>query len=101
MQRLYIQKLQIYLGVSKTIKILCTPLKIFKINPEDIQLLVSISLSMLPILKKELNDVKDACRAKNISFNFKNSKYILSRFLMSIIRKTNYIEESLIYKGYN
>lgn len=87
--------------VSKIIKNLCTPLKIFKINPKDIELLVSISLSMLPILRKELNEVKDACKAKNISFNVKNSKYILSKLLLSIIRKTNYIEEALISKGYN
>lgn len=87
--------------VSKTIKNLCMPLKIFKINPQDIELLVSISLSMLPILKKELNELKDACKAKNMSFNIKNSKYILSKLFLSIIRKTNHIEEALINKGYN
>lgn len=101
MLQLYTQILLIYLGIAKTIKILCTPLKIFKVNPEDVQLLVSISLSMLPILKKESYELKDACRAKGISFNLKNSKYILSKFFLSVIRKTNYIEEALISKGYN
>ena len=99
--QLYILKLQIYHGVSNSIKILCTPLKIFKVNVEDIGLLVSISLSMLPILRKELNELKEACKAKSMNFNIKNSKYILSKFLLSIISKTNYIEESLISKGYN
>lgn len=77
------------------------PLKIFKINPEEIGLLVSISLSMLPILKKELYEVKDACKAKNISFNLKNSKYILSKYFISLLKKVNQIEESLASKGYD
>ncbi len=92
---------QAYYGISETIKTLCSPLKFFKVNIDDIGLLISISLSMIPILKKELYEVKDACKAKNISFNFKNSKYILSKFFISLIRKVNQIEEALVSRGYN
>lgn len=87
--------------LAKTIEVLCTPLKIFKVNIEEIGLLVSISLSMIPILKKELYELKDACKAKNISFNIKNSKYVFSKFFLSLITRVNQIEESLISKGYN
>ncbi len=73
----------------------------FKINVKEIGLLVSISLSILPILKKEVYEVKDACRAKNISFNIKNSKYILSKYFITLLRKVNEMEESLISRGYN
>ncbi len=55
---------------------------------------------MLPILKKDLYEVKDACIAKNISFNIKNIKYILLKFSSSIIKRVNQIEEALIAKGY-
>lgn len=68
---------------------------------EEIGLLVSISLSILPILKKEMYEVKDACRAKNIPFNIKNFKYIISKYFISLLKKVNDMEESLISRGYN
>lgn len=87
-------------GVAETIKLLCTPLKIFKIDIENIKIMICISLSMISILKRDLYEVKNACKAKNITFNIKNMKYILSKFFLSLITRTNQIEESLISKGY-
>ena len=55
---------------------------------------------MIPILKNNLYELKNACKAKNISFNIKNMKYILSKFFLSLIMRINQIEESLISKGY-
>lgn len=63
--------------------------------------MICISLSMIPILKKDLYEIKDACKAKNMKFNIKNSKYILAKFFISLIRRVNQIEEALIAKGYN
>ena len=60
--------------VAKTVKKLCTPLKVFKINPEIVEVLVAIALSILPIMRKEYIEVKEACKAKNIPINLKNSK---------------------------
>lgn len=77
------------------------PLKLFNINTDEIKLLVCISLSMIPILKKELYEIRDSCKAKNMSLNVKNIKYILLKFCMSMIRRVNEIEDSLIAKGYN
>lgn len=77
------------------------PLKLFNINTDEIKLLVCISLSMIPILRKELYDIKDSCKAKNMEFNIKNIKYILLKFCMSIIRRVNELEDSLIAKGYD
>ena len=62
--------------------------------------MVCISLSMLPILKKELYETKEACIAKDITFNIKNMKIILAKFFLSLITKVNQLEESLIAKGY-
>ena len=61
--------------------------------------MVCISLSMLPILKKDLYEVKEACIAKNIAFNIKNMKIILAKFFLSLITKVNQLEESLTAKG--
>jgi len=98
---LFIPKLQLLCGIAKTIELLCTPLKIFHINPEEIRVLVCICLSMIPILKNEYMEVKMACRAKNIPFNIRNSKIILIKLLFSCIRRVNQIDEALIEKGYD
>lgn len=89
------------MGIAETIKIICSPLKILKVNTDEIKVMVCISLSMIPILKKELYEVKEACIAKNIVFNVKNMKIILSKFFITLITRVNEIEESLIAKGYS
>ena len=86
--------------VAETIQMLCKPLKVFGINIEEIKIVVCISLSMIQILKKELIEVKDACKAKNVYFNMKNIKYILSKLFISVIKRVNQIEEALVAKGY-
>lgn len=62
--------------------------------------MVCISLSMISILKNDLYEIKNACKAKNITFNVKNIKYILSKFFLSLIFRITQIEEALIAKGY-
>ncbi len=87
-------------NIAITIKNLCIPLKIFKINIDDIEIMVCIALSMIPILKREYNQIKDACIAKDIKFNLKNIKIILTKLIISTLKRVNEIEESLIEKGY-
>lgn len=88
-------------GFAKTIEFLCSPLKLFHINSEEIRVLVCIALSMIPVLKNEYSEVKTACKAKNIHFNLKNSKIILVKLLLSCFRRVNEIDEALIEKGYD
>lgn len=88
-------------GIADTIKIICSPLKIFKVNTDDIKVMVCISLSVIPILKKDLYELKEACKSKNITFNVKNMKIVLAKFFLSLISRVNEIEESLIAKGYS
>ena len=89
------------LCIADTIKAICFPLKIFKVNTDDIKVMVCISLSVIPILKKDLYELKEACKSKNITLNVKNMKIILAKFFLSLISKVNEIEESLIAKGYS
>lgn len=88
-------------GIADTIKTICSPLKIFKVNTDDIKVMVCISLSVIPILKKDLYELKEACKSKNITFNIKNMKIVLAKFFLSLISRVNEIEESLIAKGYS
>lgn len=87
-------------SAAKTIKTLCKPLEIFKINTDDIEILVALGITMVPILKKEFLDLRNACLAKNIDWNIKNMKIILSKFLLSIIKRVNEIDEAMIQKGH-
>ncbi len=87
--------------IAKTVKKIFTPLKILKVNPEEVEVLVAVALSMLPILKREYLEVKEACKAKNIKFNLKNIKIILSKLLTSFLKKVAEIDEALIEKGYD
>ena len=88
-------------GIGKTMKSLCSPLKLLKIDTDQIEVLVCISLSMIPILKREYTEMKEACIAKNISMNLKNSKIILTKLLLSFLKRIDQIDEALIEKGYD
>ena len=87
------------MGIAETIKALCIPLKLFKINTDEIKMIVCISLSMIPILKKDLTEMKEACRAKGIKFNVENMKTVLSKFCLSMLIRVNQLDEALIAKG--
>jgi energy-coupling factor transporter transmembrane protein EcfT len=88
-------------GIAETIKKICFPLKILKVNTDEIKVMICISLSMIPILKKDLYDIKEACIAKKIKFNVKNMKSILTKFFLKLLVRVNEIEESLKAKGYS
>lgn len=87
-------------GIALTIKNLCKPLSFLKVDLDDIELLVCISLSMIPILKYEYSQLKDSCLAKGMEMNVKNMKPILTKLMISIMKRVNEIEESMIEKGY-
>lgn len=87
-------------NLASTMKGLCTPLKFLKVNLEDIELLVCISLSMIPILRREYRQLKEACLAKGMKLNVKNMKPILTKLMISIMKRVNEIEESMVEKGY-
>lgn len=87
-------------GIAVTIKTLCTPLKLAKVNLEEIELLVCISLSMIPILKEEYRQLKEACLIKGMDMTINNMKVILTKLMISIMKRVNEIETSMIEKGY-
>ena len=75
------------------------PLKVLKIDVKQIEILVSISLAMIPILKRECLEMKEACRAKNIKLNIQNTKILLSKLFVSTFKRVNDIDEALLEKG--
>ncbi len=80
------------------------PLRIFKINSKDISIIVGISVAFIPIVKKEIENLKCSLISKGFEINFKNvitrSNCILMPLIIGIIKKTAEIEQSIISKGY-
>ena len=85
--------------IANTIKMLCRPLVLFNINIEEIEIMIAISLSIIPILKKDLVGIRDVYKYKGIKVNVKNIKNGLSVFFIGIIKRTNQIDEALIARG--
>lgn len=80
------------------------PLKVFKINTKEIGIIVAIAISFIPIIQKEVQNLKYSLIAKGFRINFRNflkkPSLIFVPLITSIIRRTNEIEESLVSKGY-
>lgn len=83
---------------------LLKPLKIFKIDSREIGIIVCIGIAFIPILQKEIADLKYALKAKGFNLNFRNiikkPNYILTPLITSIIKRVGEIEMSLLSKGY-
>jgi energy-coupling factor transporter transmembrane protein EcfT len=87
--------------LANAIEIVCVPLKIFKVNPQDISLMVCICIAFIPVLQRELKDIKCGLRAKNMAIKPKNVKYILKPFLYGIFKRTDEISDALRAKAYS
>ena len=93
-----------YLEFANVIEIVFYPLKIFKVNPEDISLIVIIALSFMPIMKDELLQMKNVLKVKGIKITrinlIKNINLIFKPFFVSVLKRINEIEMSLKSKAY-
>lgn len=88
------------LQVADTIQRICAPLKFFRVNTKNIGIMISISICMLPILKKEMETLIQTLRAKGKQLNMGNIVIIMKPMLISILRKTSQMEKTLLAKGY-
>ncbi len=80
------------------------PLKIFKVNPKEIGIIITIALSFMPILKDELLQIKNSLKAKGMKMTninlIKNANLIFKPFFVSVLQRINEVEMSLRAKGY-
>lgn len=80
------------------------PLKVFKINPRNIGIMVSISIAFIPIMQSEIQNLKYSLKAKGFRLNLKNMirkpEVALIPLITSILKKTDEIEQSMISRGF-
>jgi len=78
-----------------------TPLKIFKISPTDISLLINIAITFIPIFLREIEQSVLSLQNKGLKrYSIDNIKYTFKFLLTSIFKKTNSIELTLKNKNY-
>ena len=88
------------LEISQTVEIILKPLCIFKINVKNIGLMISIALCMIPILKDELEQTKNSLKSKGYIFKINNLSLYIKPVIISILKRTDELEKTLIVKGY-
>ncbi|MCL2354299.1 MAG: energy-coupling factor transporter transmembrane protein EcfT [Oscillospiraceae bacterium] len=81
------------------------PFKVFGINPKDISLIVNISVTFVPILARELEQIRISLKAKclqvyGIAKAHKKLQYIMVPWLYSTFERTNSLEMALKSRGY-
>ena len=80
---------------------LFTPLKIFKINPKDITLMINIALTSIPVFFKNISQTLISMEAKGLKkYSLKSLKYTCKLLIFSIFKKTNDMELTLKVKNY-
>ena len=72
-------------------------------HSKSLELIVSISLSFIPIMIKEIRNIKDSLKTKNFTFSFKN---VLERphifvitFFNNLFKRINEMEKVFISRG--
>lgn len=77
------------------------PMKMFKVNPKDITIMINIAITSIPIFFRNINQILTAIEAKGVKrYSFKSLKYTCKILLFSIFQKTNEIELTLKIKNY-
>ena len=85
--------------IANTIEKIFYPLKLFKIDIKQIGMIVSIALCMIPVLKNEISTLVNTMESRGKKLQINHMIIILKPMFISILRKTNEMEKTLIGKG--
>ena len=70
---------------------------------KSIELVITISLSFIPILSKELINIKNSLKTKNFNFNIKNvllkPHIFVVTYFTNLFRRVNEMEKVFISRG--
>lgn len=82
------------------VELITKPFCLFKLNNKKIGLIAGIAISMIPILKDEIEQKIYALKSKGYKFKINTLNTIFKPLFISILKRTGEIEKSLIAKGY-
>ena len=88
--------------LTKGLMILLTPLKLFKVDTESITISINLAINFLPILLKEITEIRYSLTSKGIrEYSLKSFYYSIKVIIPKLFKRVNEINYSLISKGYN
>lgn len=91
-------------SISIAIEKLLFPLTLFKVNTRNIGIMISIAITFIPIINKEIENIQYSLTAKGVNMNFwgriRHINYIMVPLFYSFLRKVGNMEEALLAKGY-
>lgn len=97
-------KLLSTLEIAETIQNLLAPLKLLKINTQNIGIIISIAMAFIPILTKELNNITYSLKSKGFNTKMpnliKNSNLIMKPLFIAILKKVSEVEYALKAKAF-
>ena len=80
------------------------PFKFLGLDLKEVTLIITIAVSFIPILSKELSDIKNALMAKNFDFSVKNllrrPQIFIVTYINAVFNRIDEIEKSLIAKAF-
>lgn len=90
--------------IAKAVKMLLHPLTWFGINTNNIGIMVSLAITFIPIIRKEIENIRYSLKAKGFNMSFISQithiNYIMGPLFYSLLRKVKEIEYALISKAY-
>src|SRR5574344_641317 len=96
--KIYTKNLSV-LELVNVIEFIFSPLKILKINTRNIGIIVSISITVLPIMLNEIRQKINALYSKGMKLNLGSIKIICKSILVLILIRCNEMEKSLSAAG--
>lgn len=89
-----------YTELAEAIEKIFSIFKILKINPRNISIMICISISFIPTIRKQIKQIKDSLKAKGMKINLQNSGLIFEPVIISLLKRVEEIESSLKAKAY-
>lgn len=84
--------------------LLLSPLRLFRVNLKELEIMLTIALTFVPILSREARNIKQSLRAKGFAFNFRNvftrPQIYLVAYINSMFDRIETVELALRAKGY-
>lgn len=96
---IFSKNIKIY-ELTEVIETITYPLKIFKINTREIGIIISIAICMIPVLRFEINTIKNSLISKGQKPGISFIKNASKPLMISILMKTDELEKTLIAKAY-
>lgn len=94
----YSQTLSV-LEFARTISNFLSPLRGFGLNADEVCLVICLAMSMIPILRREIIEIKYAMRAKGMNLNMRNTYYAVTRSLIRSIKRVDELDLALRARG--